>query len=63
MVSSLVQNAIQLCFEPDLVRKLVTRKLKKDNLEYTTVLQLVDDLQNETKTTDNDPDDFVLNSS
>ena len=62
MASSLVQNAIQLCFEPDLVRKLVTRKLEKDNSEYTTVLQLVEDLQNETKTTDNDPEDFVFNS-
>ena len=62
MASSLVQNAIQLCFEPDLARKLVTRKLKKDNSEYTTVLQLVEDLQNEAKTTGNDPENPVLNS-
>ena len=62
MASSLVQNAIQLCFEPDLVRKVVTRKLEKENAEYTSLLQLVEDLQNEAKTTGNDPGNSVLNS-
>ena len=63
MASSLVQNAIQLCFASDLIQKLVTRKLEKENSEYTSLLQLVEDLQNETKTTDNNPERSVLNSS
>ena len=62
MASFLVQNAIQLCFAPDLVRKVVTRKLEKENAEYTSLLQLVEDLQNEAKTTGNDPENPVLNS-
>ena len=62
MASSLVQNAIQLCFEPNLVRKVVTRKLEKDNSEYTSLLLLVEDLQNETTKTANDPLNPVLNS-